>query len=220
MGKRSAALLLLIASCGAPLPSTTPLGEGPKVAAEKQTREREARALEARRSESAPDAGAPSSPSPEPAKPKNAPVAKAEDADADAATPSEADKPGAASKPAGAVVLAGLYAGSDSSTFRLSGMPERTEKDPKAKTRVSDKSDGSVDLIAIDSSNGKDICTLHATPKGKDRKEFTVTPGQHCFESGAGMSLKASAALTADAAQIKETASGFFVMKGSIIKLN
>ena len=37
MGKRSAALLLLIASCGAPLPSTTPLGEGPKVAAEKQT---------------------------------------------------------------------------------------------------------------------------------------------------------------------------------------
>lgn len=43
---------------------------------------------------------------------------------------------------------------------------------------------------------------------------------QYHQESGAGMSLKASAALTADAAQIKETASGFFVMKGSIIKLN
>lgn len=42
----------------------------------------------------------------------------------------------------------------------------------------------------------------------------------HAESQSAGMSLKASATLDAQAAMISEKATGFFVMKGSIIKLN
>ncbi len=189
MSRRWGWWLLLFASCGAPLPSTTPLGEGPLVAVEAKRRAKEEEALRDKRASS--DAGARPASSSEKSASATPPPAGEPDAaaaEADGGTqPSTADA--GSSKPAtGPLVLAGLYVGHDESIFRLSGMPERNEKDPNAKTRVVDKPDGSLDLIAIDSSNGKDICTLHATPNGKDRKSFTVTAGQHCFESGAGMS--------------------------------
>lgn len=52
-------------------------------------------------------------------------------------------------------------------------------------------------------------------------KNILIKSGkQWSGEAGAGLNLKAAQAMSAEAAQITEKASGFFVMKGSIIKLN
>lgn len=190
---RLAALLLatlLAAACAPALPSEKPLGVGPLALAEagrleKLEAEREARKKSAR--------GAAQSDAPPPARPSAKRETPGDDepkkTDAEEPKNEPGDKAEAGKKPdkaAAALKWAGLYVGSDTSVFKLPGVPERPQPDPNAKTRVEDKADGSVDLIAIDSSNGKDICTLNATPKGKDRKVFDITRGQKCFEGDDG----------------------------------
>lgn len=88
---------------------------------------------------------------------------------------------------ASAKAFDGEYRGEDTAIYRMRGMPERTERDPGARTRAKSTSEGAVDFVLIDSSNGSDICTLSATFAGG---VATITPGQRCFEqSGQGVSV-------------------------------
>lgn len=71
-------------------------------------------------------------------------------------------------------------------------MPERTERDPNARTTAKATSDSTVDFVLIDSSNGKEICTLSSTLKDATA---TLTPGQRCFEQ-TGDNVSIGAVLT------------------------
>ncbi|MBM4362487.1 MAG: hypothetical protein FJ104_07380, partial [Deltaproteobacteria bacterium] len=80
---------------------------------------------------------------------------------------------------AGATPWPGAYRGEDVSTYRLSGLPDRVERDPAARLTVRAQGDSALELIVVDSSNGNTICTLEATIAA-DRA--TIRPGQPCFE--------------------------------------
>ena len=96
---------------------------------------------------------------------------KAEPADAGAPTTSSA---GAVAK------WAGEYVGSDLTTTRFEGMPERVQPDDKARTRVEEPKPGEVVLVVVDSSNGNPLCSLNADATlGK----ATIRADQSCFGS-------------------------------------
>ena len=78
-----------------------------------------------------------------------------------------------------ASTFVGDYKGEDVSTYKLGGMPEREERDPSARITVKNPGDKKLDVVLVDSSNGKDICTLSATMGALGA---TITPGQKCFE--------------------------------------
>lgn len=183
------ALAATFAACAAELPSTTPLGKGPKWHAEEKARaEREAAAA---------DAGdAATDPTKEPAK-KPAVAAKPPakpTGEADAGSEQEAGAAKAAAEDAGAAdagaakpnitAWLGSYTGSDTSKVRMGPFPERTETDPNAKLRVEKKDDKTLLLTAVASNTGQDICTLEASlqPDGS----ATIASGQECFGSGSG----------------------------------
>jgi hypothetical protein len=88
----------------------------------------------------------------------------------------------------------GDYRGNDVSAYRLSGMPDRTEKDPNARVNVRAAS-GKLEFALVDSSNGKDICTLSGTPEGPDQQKAAITAGQACFEQD-GEEASAEATVT------------------------
>lgn len=180
-------LCFLWVACSTPLPSEAPLGVGPLVAAEQQSRQRAGDPADA--GADAPEPRVAELPPPTPPAPPevgSAPTAGTSAMDAGAA-PAAADagppgKPG----PVATVKWAGLYTGKDTSRFAFAGAPEQVEDDPNAKTRVADRADGGVDLIPISSSDGKDICTVKATAKDPARKEFDIAPAQRCFEPDSG----------------------------------
>jgi hypothetical protein len=74
----------------------------------------------------------------------------------------------------------GEYAGEDVATYRISGLPDRTERDPKARISVKtgDKSDVLL-FVLIDSSNGKEICSLSGS---MNDAAVAIDAGQKCFE--------------------------------------
>lgn len=172
--------LATAAACGPGLPSMEPLGSGPLA-------EREP-AAGARRIRPPADAGAKVDAAPEPApEVRDASVGAdaagdgggdADDAARDGgdAEPVDADAPDAAP-----LDFAGEFSGEDTSTIRIEGMPDRTEHDPKARTRVEQSSPTSIELILINSANGDPLCTLKATVAGN---EAVVNAGQMCFSEG------------------------------------
>ncbi|HMR10435.1 MAG TPA: hypothetical protein PKA88_31880, partial [Polyangiaceae bacterium] len=174
-------------ACAGPLPSERPLGKGPLFTAEEKQRKKRAAERETALA-NAPDAP----PKPTAQAPKARPKSKSSDAGAGdapkavATSTADAPKGDAAKPPATSVAYAGVYVGQDTSLYKLSGLPDRSETDANAKTRVEDRPDGGVFLIPVDSSSGKDICKLHATVKNKSQKTFEINKGQRCFEPEQG----------------------------------
>jgi hypothetical protein len=100
-------------------------------------------------------------------------VAEKKEEPADAGAPSPSD--------AGVTARwAGEYVGSDLTTTRFEGMPERVQPDDKARTKVEEPEPGRVVLIIVDSSNGSTLCTLDADATGTTAN---IRPGQSCFGS-------------------------------------
>lgn len=179
------AALVALAHCS-PAPSTVPLGEGPLAVAEAE-RNAEARALERERLFAEARAGAskePDRPAPPPleapAKPKTPGAKTGSGSHAKTNDHATADG-GAPSGPGGVAAFLGDYRGEDSSVYVLEGLPDRTETDPNAHTRVDedDHDHDHVGIALVDSSNGKDICVLRAEVKGT---RAIIEPGLPCFE--------------------------------------
>jgi hypothetical protein len=151
------------------MPSTLPLGKGPLAGSSESTSAYRATPRIPQKEET--------SPKPEPAhtevslstvEPDEEPAAANDAPDAGASRPDLAD-------------AAGVYAGSDETRYLLDGAPERTEKDPKARTRVDFA--GHVSFTLVDSSNGNDICTLRGV---EAPAAITIEPDQECFSQQAG----------------------------------
>lgn len=181
-------IALLLASCATALPSATPLGEGPLVKAEAAARAREAKAAPKKtasagsaRAPAPADAPAPA-PAPSPAGPTPAPAPTAEAPKPDGKEAGKPAAPAPGKKPV--IDYAGEYVGFDESTYKIEGN-EHSQKDDKARTRVELGKDGQLAITFVDSSTGKDICTLKATPNGKTA---TLAAGQKCWEEGGAMS--------------------------------
>lgn len=112
-------------------------------------------------------------------------LAKALDAGPPDAAVAEKSEPADAGAPttgnAGAVAKwAGEYVGSDLTTTRFEGMPERVQPDDKARTRVEEPKPGEVVLVVVDSSNGTPLCSLNADATGA---KATIRADQSCFGS-------------------------------------
>jgi len=82
-----------------------------------------------------------------------------------------------------AKAFAGDYAGEDVSTYHLEGIPERVDRDPNAKITARSEDEHAASFVLIDSSNGKEICTLSASTTGN---VATLKPGERCFEQSEG----------------------------------
>ena len=81
---------------------------------------------------------------------------------------------------AGAPVFEGLFAGEDVAVFRLSGFPDREQKDPKAQIRIKKDSESQVRITLINSENGSDLCELVARVEGN---AALLESAQPCFTS-------------------------------------
>src|SRR5262245_3971669 len=77
----------------------------------------------------------------------------------------------------------GEYLGEAVATYRITGLPERTERDPKARVTVKASTSPELLFVLVDSSNGKDICTLSGTMKDS---KVSIGSGQKCFEQNEG----------------------------------
>ena len=163
----------LWAGC-APSPSTVPLGLGPLAVAEQA---REAESAAARRSQSkTPTARAHAD---EAAPAQALPSKAAEPASAAAKEEEVPDAPeeGSSSGPA----FEGMYAGDDVAIYRLTGFPEREERDDKAKIRIEKASGGNLSITLINSADGSDLCELIARIEGNAALLESTQP---CFSDG------------------------------------
>jgi hypothetical protein len=167
-------LVLTVLGCSSVETSRTPLGLGPLALREE---ERRTQLLSQR--------------SPEPS-------ARDEDTSASGGTPSTASSTSSAAPIASASTTAptsapdvastdatgredpwpGVYVGTDVTRYVMSGQPDRTFDDPKAKIRVERPSEGQVSFTFIDSSNGQDLCTLQGQTTDTVAR---LTAGQRCF---------------------------------------
>lgn len=185
----TAVLLSLIAmQCVGPRPSAEPLGWGPlppgAMSASHRPKSRKATPSETKARARTEPASAPDAGGAEPEKTAAAPSGSASQG------PPQS-KPGASQPSSPAVAeFVGDYLGEDVATYRMSGLPDRTERDPKARITVKESTGTALLFVLVDSSNGKEICTLSG-----DLKEAAVTigAGQKCFEQSEG---EASAAAT------------------------
>ncbi|HVU04216.1 MAG TPA: hypothetical protein VHE30_20805 [Polyangiaceae bacterium] len=193
-GVGSLVIVALASGCGHALPSPVPLGVGPlprtyhlahgRAHVHEDRRGREASSVV--------EPAAPEVPADEPAdRPPPAPSTTASAAPAAPETP-----PG---KVATGADFVGEYRGEDVSTYRLSGSPERADRDPNARINVTSSDKSKIDLVLIDSSNGKELCTLGAT---LGDGTATVTPGQGCFEQNTP-EASASATVTRGTAHLE-----------------
>jgi hypothetical protein len=119
------------------------------------------------------------SPSPTPAESKVAEQPATEPPKPADASKVEAPK-GKAAVTAGAFV--GDYTGEDVAVYHIESLPDRTEKDPKARLKVTSTSDTALAFELVDSSNGNEICTLSGTLGDTG---VTIAKGQKCFEQSA-----------------------------------
>jgi hypothetical protein len=97
-----------------------------------------------------------------------------EDKAGDVAEVSEADTAASKEPPA----FAGLFAGKDVATYRISGQPERQELDDKAKIRVESDSATQLRVVLINTTDGSDMCELSAEIQGNSAQ---LDGGQPCF---------------------------------------
>ncbi len=167
--------------CGGPRPSTEPLGWGPlppgaaSASARPKSRTAKPNETKAQRTAeavSAPDAGS--------AGPEKTAAAPSSSAPQGAPPPKSSPSPPSSS---GVAELVGDYSGEDVATYRIAGLPDRKERDPKARITVKESAGDELLFVLVDSSNGKDICTLSGA-----LKEFvaTIAAGQKCFEQSEG----------------------------------
>jgi hypothetical protein len=171
MRHRWVALLVLGAGCTQDLPSTMPLGRGPRAEDEQaKTPERPRRPVSS--------LARPRQPSPRRHEPvlhreldagPDARIVDAAPADASARSDTAPDAP---------PVLAGHYEGSDITITRIQGFPDVTEKDPNAKTDVEERGKDRIAITLINSATGVPICTLDADVRSD---VATLRPGQPCF---------------------------------------
>jgi len=193
-----ASALTALVGC-APNPSTAPLGLGPLAVAE-QERDAEAAARrgppETRPARAGAERAAPAKASP-PAQPEAANNA----GDGDEAGEAGAPVAGAG----GDLAFEGLYAGNDVAVFRLTGFPEREQRDDKAKIRIEKASGGRLSIILINSEDGSDLCELLARVEGK---AALLESAQPCFSDGSEGSLEA------------ELTSGRAVLKGDRLEMD
>jgi hypothetical protein len=82
-----------------------------------------------------------------------------------------------------ATELAGDYLGEDIAVYKMSGLPDRTERDPKARITVKASAGAELHFVLVDSSNGKEICTLSGNLKDS---AVSIGAGQKCFEQSEG----------------------------------
>lgn len=124
---------------------------------------------------------APETPSATPPETKVAEQSAAESPKPAAADASKTETPkGKAALTAAAFV--GDYTGEDVGVYRIESLPDRTEKDPKARLKVTSTSDTALAFELVDSSNGNEICTLSGTLGDTG---VTIAKGQKCFEQSA-----------------------------------
>jgi hypothetical protein len=190
----------------APLPSREPLGVGALPPGGKLSSDlrKEARARKLARPGSAArgedfSASSAKESAPEPKPDPAPPEPRGADAGAKAGTLAAAG----AAKTEGAPIAdpSGDYRGDDVSSYRLSGLPDKTDKDPNARVNVRKTGDKKLDFALVDSSNGKDICTLAGTLEGRTA---TITVGQSCFEQDTA-AASATATVTRGTATFENT---------------
>lgn len=191
----SAAVLLGL-GC-APSPSTVPLGLGPLAVAEKRARDAEASAAAHQKPKAS---AAPPSVARAPA--AKLPAAESEPVDESA---DEEDPSPPSAGEGSSVVFEGLFAGSDVAIYRLTGFPEREERDDKAKIRIEKASGDNVGIILINSADGSDLCELVARVEGN---AALIESAQPCFSDGSEGSLEA------------ELTSGRAVLDGDRLKMD
>ena len=74
----------------------------------------------------------------------------------------------------------GLWHGKDTTRYQIPSFPPQPMDDPNAKIRVESPSSQQINLILIDTSTEKDICSLSAHIESNLAK---IEPGQACFGS-------------------------------------
>ena len=177
----TALLALMAAQCASQRPSAEPLGWGPlppgALSASHRPKSRNAARSEAKAGTdkerlpvSGADAGAPEK------------AAAAPSASASPGPPESKPRASEPSSPAVAEFL-GDYFGEDVATYKMTGLPDRTERDPKARITIKASAGTELLFVLVDSSNGKDICTLSGTVK---ESTANIAAGQKCFEQTEG----------------------------------
>src|SRR5262249_15715351 len=140
-------------------------------------------------------AAAPPAPTAEPA-PAEKPASEAAAKPAPEGTPSADGKQKVA-----AAAFVRDYSGEDVATYRIESLPDRTEKDPKARLTVTSSSDTALAFELVDSSNGKEICTLNGT---LGNAGAVIEKGQKCFEQS-GEEASAAATVVSGTATVEQT---------------
>jgi hypothetical protein len=181
-------LSLTAMQCVSPRPSAEPLGWGPlppgAASASHRPKSRNATSSQTKARAVAEPVPALDAGGTEPVKTAAAPTGSASQ------SPPQS-KPGAPQPSSLAVAeFVGDYLGEDVATYRISGLPDRTERDPKARITVKESTGTELLFVLVDSSNGKEICTLSGNLK---ESTVTIRAGQKCFEQNEG---EASAAAT------------------------
>jgi hypothetical protein len=97
-----------------------------------------------------------------------------------------------------ATAFVGDYSGEDVATYHIESLPDRTEKDSKARLKVTTSSDTELAFELVDSSNGKEICTLNGTLSDTGA---AIAKGQKCFEQS-GEDASAAATVLSGAASV------------------
>jgi hypothetical protein len=173
-----------LTGCTRTEPSLVPLGRGPLSLAERELGATEATAN--RQERRLPPRDEPprstDSESIAVAPPTNPEAKRDRDAKADAGvanqTTTSAKDATSASNPVFIEAWLGLYRGNDTTAFLMPDQPDRRFDDPKAKIRVESTMRSHLTFALIDSSNGKDICTLSASIEGDIA---AIDAGQPCF---------------------------------------
>jgi hypothetical protein len=196
--RAAAALVVGLLTACAPQPSAKPLGWGPLLpgmGADPAHAARHAGSAAnrraAKRHATQADAGTPSVERVAEAKPESSAKPPAVPG-----APAEGPKSKATT-----VAFVGDYTGEDVSTYRIETMPDRTEKDPNAKLKVTSSSDSALAFELVDSSNGKEICTLKGTLGDAG---VTIAKGQKCFEEN-GEEASAAATVLSGTASITDS---------------
>jgi hypothetical protein len=206
--KRVSLVLLALAGGCAPQPTSVPLGVGPLAV---QERDAELAATTRRTSANRSTAAAAAKLASAASAAKTSAAAAAKEAkkiEENATTPDADGADGTAekdSKGADTPAFPGLYAGQDVAIFRLTGFPERTQRDDKAKIRIKTSAPGVLSITLINSENGTDLCELAAKIEGK---AALLEPGQPCFQSEGEGAIQA------------EITSGRAVLEGDRLSLN
>jgi hypothetical protein len=168
------ALLLSTVGC-APQPSSVPLGLGPLAVAE-QNAELSAAATRRSQKPARPQLARAAETEPSPS-----PVAKADAKDADEKSAGHDADEKTDAKPASGPAFEGMYAGTDIAVYRSTGLPEREDRDDKAKIRIEKAAAGSVSITLINSDDGSDLCEIVARVEGN---AALIESAQPCFGDG------------------------------------